>query len=333
MTVGRLRSASRHCSARSGHAGSPSSITIEVAQQQRADQRVPHHPRGGGEPLQALAGPEVPAQALVLVVLHELAAVAVDDRLGQPGGPRGEQHVERVVERHRLELAAAPPRRAGQTTPPRRAPRPRRRAPRPRAPGSCRRPRMASTSASRLDVAVAEAVAADGQHHLGLDLGEAVDDAARPELRRAGGPDGSQRRGGDERHERLGDVRHVGDDAVAGADPEPLQAGAGARHLLAQLAEGHLELRPGLGVGDHRHRVGVLVAADQMLGVVEPRAGEPHRARHLARGQHPLERGVGAELEEVPDRAPEALQILDRPSPQRRRSRRTAGRSDAPRTP
>ena len=105
------------------------------AQQQRAHQRVPHHPRGGGEPLQALAGREIPAEALVLVVLHELAAVAVDDRLGQAGRPGGEEHVQRMVERDRLELQRAPRSSAGQTSRSRRAPRPRHRAPRRRARG------------------------------------------------------------------------------------------------------------------------------------------------------------------------------------------------------
>ena len=165
-------------------------------------------------------------------------------------------------------------------------------------------------------IAVAEAVAADGQHHLRLDLGEAVDDAARAELRGAGGPDRPQAGRGDEGHERLGDVRQVGDDAVARADPEPLQPGARPRHLLAQLAEGDLELRAGLGMSDDGHRVGVLVAAHEVLGVVEPRARKPHRSRHLARGQHALERGVGAQLEELPDRPPEPLEVLHRPPPQ-----------------
>ncbi len=74
------------------------------AQQQRGDERVPHHPGGRREPHQAVAALQVPGQAVVLEVLDQDAAVAVDDRLRQPGGARREQHVERVVERDRLEL-------------------------------------------------------------------------------------------------------------------------------------------------------------------------------------------------------------------------------------
>ena len=49
-------------------------------------------------------GPQVPAQAVVLEVLEQDAAVAVHDRLRQAGGAGGEEDAERVVERHRLEL-------------------------------------------------------------------------------------------------------------------------------------------------------------------------------------------------------------------------------------
>src|SRR6185312_15074041 len=71
-----------------------------------------------------------------------------------------------------------------------------------------------------VDPAVAEAVAADGEQHRRLELGEPIHDAARPELGCAAGPDRTEARGGGKRHERLGDVRHVGDDAVARADAE-----------------------------------------------------------------------------------------------------------------
>ena len=49
-----------------------------------------------------------------------------------------------------------------------------------------------------------------GQQHGGLDLAEPVDHAARAELRGAARPDRAQARGGQERHQRLGDVRQVG---------------------------------------------------------------------------------------------------------------------------
>ena len=73
-------------------------------EQQRVDQRHPHHPGGGREPEQPVPGLQVPAQALVLEGLDQDAAVAVDDRLRQSGRPRGEEDAERVVEADRVEL-------------------------------------------------------------------------------------------------------------------------------------------------------------------------------------------------------------------------------------
>ena len=67
---------------------------------------------------------------------------------------------------------------------------------------------------------------------------------------------------------------------------------------------------------DDRHRARVLVATDHVLGVVQPRAREPLRARHLARPEHALVRRVRADLEVLPDRRPEALEVGDRPAPQ-----------------
>ena len=78
------------------------------AHQQRRDQRVPHHPGGGGEPQDPVARPEVPAQRVVLQVLQQDPAVAVHDRLRLAGGAGGEQHAQRVGERHRVERELAP---------------------------------------------------------------------------------------------------------------------------------------------------------------------------------------------------------------------------------
>src|SRR5262249_8689220 len=52
--------------------------------------------------------------------------------------------------------------------------------------------------------------------------------------------------------------------------------------------------------------------------VVEARPLEPLRARHLARGEGRSGLAVGLNPEVVPDRAPESLDVLDRPAPQRR---------------
>ena len=134
-----------------------------------------------------------------------------------------------------------------------------------------------------VDVLVAVAVAGDREQDLRLELAEPVEHAARPELGRAGRPDRAEAGGREERDERLRDVRQVGDDPVAAAHAEPLQPGARPGHLLAQLAERQLERVARLRAGDDRDGVHVLVAAEHVLGVVQPRAGEPLRARHRVR--------------------------------------------------
>ena len=168
-----------------------------------------------------------------------------------------------------------------------------------------------------VDRAVAVGVAADGEQDLGLDLAEARQHAARAELRRARRPRRPEAGGGQEGDQRLGDVGQVGHDAVAGADAQAPQPRARQRDLLAQLAEGQLDRLAGLRARDDGHPVGVLVGPQRVLGVVQARAGEPLGAGHLARAEHALVGRVRAHAEEVPDRAPEALEVVDRPSPQR----------------
>ena len=250
------------------------------AHEQRRDERVPHHPGGRREPLQPVAGLQVPAQAVVLQVLEQDAAVAVHDRLREPGRARGEEHVERVRERQRLELErplarpGARPRRQRVGEPALRV--------RDFDDGLEAREPLAHRGdlLATVDQPIAPAVAGDGEQELRLELAEPVEDAADAELRRARRPDRAEARAGEEGDERLRDVRQVGDDAVAGADAEPLQPGAGAGDLVAELAERQLERLARLRVRDDRDRVEVVVAPDHVLGEVQPRAREPLRARH-----------------------------------------------------
>ena len=63
------------------------------------------------------------------------------------------------------------------------------------------------------------------------------------------------------------------------------------------------------------HRV-VVAIAEEVLGVGQARAREPLRAGHLAPPEHALVRLGGLHVEELPDRGPEALEVVDRPAPQ-----------------
>jgi hypothetical protein len=141
-------------------------------------------------------------------------------------------------------------------------------------------------------------------------------DAAHAELRRAGRPHGAETRGGEERDDRLWDVRQVRDDTISGLDAEPPEACPRPRHLLAQLAERELARLTRLRDGDDRHRVRILVAPEHVLGVVQPRAGKPLGPRQIVRSEHPLVRLVRLDREVVPDRCPEAREVVDGPAPQ-----------------
>ena len=166
-----------------------------------------------------------------------------------------------------------------------------------------------------VDVPVAVAVAADGHQHARLDLREPVDDAAGAELGRARGPDRAEARGRDEADQRLGDVRHVRHDPIAAPDAEALKSRPHAAGLLDQLPEGELERPARLRARHHGNPIAVLLEADQVLGVVQPGAGEPLRARHRAVAEHALVRRR-ANAVEVPQPAPEAFQVVDRPAVQ-----------------
>src|SRR5436305_9654315 len=62
--------------------------------------------------------------------------------------------------------------------------------------------------------------------------------------------------------------------------------------------------------------VAVCTAAEDVLRVAEARTRKPLGSRHLARGEHTLVRLARVDLEELPDRGPELLQLVDRPLPQ-----------------
>src|SRR4051794_5909534 len=56
-------------------------------------------------------------------------------------------------------------------------------------------------------------------------------------------------------------------------------------------------------------------AAEDVLRVAEPRPRKPVGSRHLARGENALVRLARVDLEELPDRRPEVLELVHRPLP------------------
>ena len=236
---------------------------------------------------EAVVRAEVEVQRVVADVVEQLAAVAVDDPLRRPGGARGEEHVERVVEGDGLEDG--------------RRGRPGQGRPRLATPGGPPRPaaRPTTTGMRRLSSAPGDlghggppvvgapavAIAVAGDQRRGTQLGEAIERAGGCEVGRAGRPDRADAGARQVGDHRLGAVGQVAGHHVAAADAALAQAARDAAHGQAQLVPAQLAARARLVDLDHRGRAR-LAGAQRVLGVVEPRALEPARSGHLAVGQH-----------------------------------------------
>ena len=252
--------------------------------------------------------------------------MAVHDRLRQPRRARAVEHPERMIRRHAARTRAARPRRwRRSSSQPSASPSPAERrirvevAEHDRVLDRRQRREQLLTTAEPVEVLAAVAVAVDGEQHLRLDLGEAVDHAPGAEVRRAARPDRADRRAGEERGDRLGNVRQVRDHAVARPDAERAQAAARAApppprssprvsSRRAAAARTHAESRR------HRRRRGRSTCSAKLS-----RAPGNHSAPGIAR--EPSTRSYGADaidVEALPDRRPEPLEVGRRPLPQAR---------------
>ena len=289
--------------------------------EQGRDEEVPHHPAGCREPEDPIALLGVDVEVELLQVLEEDPALPLHDRLRQARRAGRVEDPKRVVERHPVERRRRARSRGKQGFP-------------------CGRPLQGRRVRVRVEVSdqdrvlqrghlllqpghrveavevlAAVAVAVDREQHPGLDLREAVDHRAGAEVRRAARPDGPDRRGGQERDERLGRVRDVGDDPIAPFDAQRPEAGRRRGDLPFQLApRERVELAQLGGVLDRQR--GRVAVTEDVFRVVQLRALEPARAGHGALGQDPLVRARRADVEVVPDRAPELLQLRHRPAPE-----------------
>ncbi len=165
----------------------------------------------------------------------------------------------------------------------------------------------------------AVAVAVHGEQDDGLDLLEAVEDAAGSEVGGAGGPDPADGGGGEEGDGGLRDVGEVAADPVAGAYAEGAQFGRERADLAAELGPGDgdglvglVDVQQGGVAGAGR----VLGGAQGVLGVVEGGSGEPLRAGHGPVGEDGCVRGGEAHVEPLGDGLPEGVELVDGPAVQ-----------------
>ena len=168
------------------------------------------------------------------------------------------------------------------------------------------------------------------------DLLQSVQDGGRPGIRRYRRPDGSQRRRGEHGHQGIRVMAYESRDAVAFADADlPHGIGAPAR-ACAELPPRHALAR-GLGRRDDGEGVVGRIAGrvQEVLGKVEPCAGEPGRPREDAalvfdglRSVSPSHavHAVGNDLGEgrgcphageLPHLGPKGIEVVDTPLPQR----------------
>ena len=316
------------------------------ADEQSAHLDVPHDPAGGGVPVEAVARADVAMQAHALQHLDQRAGVAVHDRLRHAGRAGRVHDPERMRGRHlrRFErdiaLDQRGPRdgagRARGLVPPVQV--------RHEHGVPQRRQRRAHLGEQRAAVVVlaAVAVAVGRDQHLGRDLAKAVEHRHRAHVRRTHRPHRADARAREEGDHGLRNVRQDRDQPVAGHHAERAQRGGEGRHLALEFAPGHFVEHARFVAGEDRGALGRGVAK-HLVDHIEPRAREPLRTGHRAPAEHPLVRYGRADVEEMPDRAPEPFKIGDRPAPQRlvigegqpalalqpREERRDAGTRDA----
>ena len=248
--------------------------------------------------------------------------MAVDDRLGKPGGAAGIDDPERMIERQPCGFEGVDLRPGrGQDVR------------KPRIGGCVRsvamdddmfdgRKRSAQfvdhlppvMLPSRIGYAVA------GDQHFWLDLLEAVDHRGRRHIRRTDAPDRADAGGGEKGDDGLRDVGEVGRDPIAGADAVRLEMDRERGGLAPQLRPAGFLQRAAFVAADDRRHVGGMRRLDMpkhLTRIVDLCSGKPDRARHLALRQHGGVRRRRAQLEIIPNALPEGVDLADGPLPQR----------------
>ena len=282
------------------------------------EEHVPHHPVRRAVIEEAISRPHVEVQLVGLQALQERAARAMHDAFRLAGRAGGEEDEHRMlerqlrvvdvgglvapqpfVERHRLwhvgDIGARVELRHDHHL--------------------AQAGKLLGDGAHPLERVVpfaVVAIAVGAEQHLRLDLSEAIEHALDTEIGRAGRPDDALRQRRERQHPRLRDIRHEGRDAISGAQTKRLQCLRRARHVARQLRIAQAPPRAALVPKDEG--VAAIATAQQILGEIEPRLGEPVRARHLvAVDQHGRAFARRDDAAVIPDVGPEFLRVLHRP--------------------
>ena len=285
-----------------------------------AHQPVPHHPAASGEVEQPVTSLQVRVQQVLFLMLQERPPGAVHDALRDARGTGRVEDIERMIERVQRELGWG--RARAELLPENRA---RGRRAEPRKTGlplgvgdhhhTLDRGELREHlrhRRERIELLARVEIAVGGEEHARCDLPEAVEHAAHAEVRRAGRPDGADRRRGEHRDSRLRQVRHEARDAITRRHARGAQAPCNPRHLAAQLPVREAAPRAAL-VAEHQSFPAV-VEAEEILGEVEARLRKEARPGHALgvlddRARAPL----GAHVGKARELAPERRRLGERP--------------------
>ena len=276
---------------------------------QRRELPVPHHPGGARLEEERVARAEVAVQAVLLQVLDQGAASAMDDALWRPGGARGEEDEERVVEGKALPTIGQGPRgwvggELGEAVD-----------------GKLDgvRGRRAVQRHQRLQAGegggdLGDVVAAQvRQQQLRRELLEAAEDGGGAHVRGGAGEGCAEGCGGKRADRRLGGVGGDRGDAVSGTDAEPTQVRRHRPHLRAQLAAGDLLARP-VAVATHQRDLLVLLGRtcrQQVLGVAQAQIWEEARELDPVVAADRFELSLPQRIGPLDEEPPEVAEALD----------------------
>jgi hypothetical protein len=153
-------------------------------------------------------------------------------------------------------------------------------------------------------------VPVSGNQNPRLNLPEAIEHALNAEIGRAGRPHGADRGAPERRDHRLRKVGNEPRDAIASLDARPSQGFRKTSGVSSKFARADGPMHLVLAIENQRRAI--VVAAQQVLGEVEPGAREEPRAGHAIEALGDVRAFRAANACEIPDRGPERIRPFER---------------------